>query len=177
LDLYYRLRRVVLHVPPLRTHREDIRLLVEHVRVHANERYRLAVEGVTRRALAVIENSRWPGNVRELEAVLEEAMIFRGQGLLRPEDLNKSHIRLGRLEPTVVPARDVTSSETLTWSQREALRLVAERRELRRRDFMACCGVSREIARRELSSLVRVGLLRRVGSGRGARYVPVPRDG
>jgi transcriptional regulator with PAS, ATPase and Fis domain len=50
--------------------------------VQANERYGLAVEGMTRQALALLEHSAWPGNVRELEAVLEEAMIFRGQGVL-----------------------------------------------------------------------------------------------
>ncbi|MBM4437422.1 MAG: hypothetical protein FJ029_09345 [Actinobacteria bacterium] len=32
--------------------------------------------------------------------------------------------------------------------------------------------LARELARRELASLVALGLLRRVGQGRGARYVP-----
>lgn len=57
--------------------------------------------------------------------------------------------------------------------QHEALRIVFERHEVRRRDFIARCGISREVARRELASLVRLGLLRRVGFGRGARYVPL----
>jgi DNA-binding NtrC family response regulator len=172
-DLYYRLRRVVLEVLPLRARREDIPLLVEHVRLHANESYGLVVDGVTRQALAVIENSPWPGNVRELEAALEEAMIFRGQGVLQPEDLNLSRVRLGRPQPAVVPAGDVPLPETLTWSQRETLRIVAERSEVRRRDVMARCGISRELARRELCGLVALGMLRRVGHGRGCRYVLV----
>lgn len=141
-----------------------------HIRIHTNERYGLAIEGMTRQALAIIENSPWPGNVRELEAVLEEAVIFQGEGLLRPEGLNLSGVRLGRQQPAVAPASDVPLLETLTWSQREALRIVADRREVRRRDVMARCGISRELARRELAGLVRAGLLRRVGSGRGTRY-------
>ena len=58
-------------------------------------RYGLAIEGVTRHALAVMENQQWRGNVRELEAVLEQAMIFRGVGSLRPEDLDLGRVRLG----------------------------------------------------------------------------------
>jgi DNA-binding NtrC family response regulator len=168
-DLYYRLRRVVLEVPPLRARREDIALLVEHVRVQANERYGLAVGGMTRQALAMIEHAPWPGNVRELEAVLEEAMIFRGQGVLGPEDLNLPRVRPGRPQPAAMPANDLVS-ETLPWPQAEALRIVAERREVRRGDIMARCGISREVARRELAGLVRAGLLRRAGGGRGTRY-------
>ena len=76
-DLYYRLRRVVLDVPPLRARREDFPLLVEHFRVQVNRRYRLSIDGVTRQALKILENYPWGRNVRELEAVLEQAMIFR----------------------------------------------------------------------------------------------------
>jgi predicted HTH transcriptional regulator len=61
----------------------------------------------------------------------------------------------------------------LSWLQHEALRIVSERHEVRRRDIIARCRTSREAARRELAGLVRLGLLRRIGRGRGARYVPL----
>jgi two-component system, NtrC family, response regulator HydG len=68
-DLYYRLRRVVLEVPPLRVRRDDIPLLVEHFRVQFNERYGLSARGATPAALRLLEHHSWRGNVRELEAV------------------------------------------------------------------------------------------------------------
>jgi DNA-binding NtrC family response regulator len=85
-DLYYRLRRVVLTVPPLRERPEDLPFLVEHFRRQVNARHRLAIEGVTPGALRRLATHRWPGNVRELEAVLEEAMILKARGWLRPEN-------------------------------------------------------------------------------------------
>jgi len=139
-----------------------------------NQRYGLAIEGVTRQALAIMENQQWRGNVLELEAVLEQAMILRGGGSLRPEDLDLGRARLGPLSD--VRVSDVPSPRSLTWSQSEALRIVSERREVRRRDFMARCGISQELARRELVGLVALGLLRRVGHGRGSRYLPWSAD-
>jgi DeoR/GlpR family transcriptional regulator of sugar metabolism len=59
------------------------------------------------------------------------------------------------------------------WLQHEALRIVSERREVRRRDIIARCRISREVARRELAGLVRLGFLRRIGLGRGASYDPL----
>jgi transcriptional regulator with GAF, ATPase, and Fis domain len=53
-DLYYRLRRVVLAVPPLRERREDIPLLTEHVRRQTNGRYGLSITGVTNAALELL---------------------------------------------------------------------------------------------------------------------------
>lgn len=59
------------------------------------------------------------------------------------------------------------------WLQHEVLRIAAERREVRRRDVVARCSVSHEVARRALVGLVQLRLLRRVGLGRAARYVPL----
>jgi hypothetical protein len=86
-DLFYRLRRVVLTVPHLRERPEDLPLLIEHFRRQVNARHRLAIEGLTSTALQRLAAYRWPGNVRELQALLEEAMILKGRGWLRPESL------------------------------------------------------------------------------------------
>jgi DNA-binding NtrC family response regulator len=91
-DLYYRLRRVVLTVPPLRARLNDLPLLVEHVCRQVNARHGLGIEGVKEGAIARLAGYPWPGNVRELEAVLEEAMLLRGRGLLRVEDVAVPHM-------------------------------------------------------------------------------------
>jgi DNA-binding NtrC family response regulator len=87
-DLFYRLREVVIEVPPLRARLEDLPLLVEHLRVTLNAQRGLAVDGVRLATLARLAAEPWPGNVRQLRAVLAEAMAARQRGWLEPEDLS-----------------------------------------------------------------------------------------
>jgi DNA-binding NtrC family response regulator len=134
------------------------------------------VRGVTRRGLRRLQQHPWRGNVRELEAVLEQAMIFRGSDRLTPEDLDLVVGRPTRVMENQAPfGRQAVAVATaaLGWLQHEVLRIAAEHREVRRRDVVARCRVSHEVARRALAGLVNLRLLRRVGLGRAARYVPL----
>jgi DNA-binding NtrC family response regulator len=174
-DLYYRLGDLAFEVPPLRARREDIPLLAEQIRVDTNARRGLAIEGITREALALMEGLPWRGNVRELETVIRRAMVLKGKGWVTPRDLHFGPIRFVEVAAAgsrSVDAREAQTPVEFTWLQREALSLAAERREVRRAELVARCGISREVARRELAGLVRAGLLRRIGTGRGVRYAP-----
>ncbi|MEZ4279315.1 MAG: sigma-54 dependent transcriptional regulator [Myxococcota bacterium] len=75
-DLFYRLNVVRLEVPPLRTRRKDIPLLVDHFL----GRFRVALAKNVRRvsdpALELLVAYDWPGNVRELENLIERAVIL-----------------------------------------------------------------------------------------------------
>lgn len=72
-DLYYRLNVVVLRAPPLREHREDVPLLIEHIMsCRPEERH---VE-LTQDAIREIANNRFPGNVRQLENIVDRLCIF-----------------------------------------------------------------------------------------------------
>ena len=138
------------------------------------DRYGLAIRGATREALRLLTQQPWRGNVRELEAVLEQAMIFTRGDWIAPEALDlltpgSSDAESGSGAARHGPADRRTA---LSWLQHEALRIATERREIRRREFIARCRISREVARRELAGLVRLGLLRMIGRGRGSRYVP-----
>ncbi|MEW5321999.1 sigma-54-dependent Fis family transcriptional regulator [Geobacillus thermoleovorans] len=75
-DLYYRLNRMPIYIPPLRARKEDIPALCRHLIQKLNQDYGRNVEGVTDEAMARLLAYDWPGNVRELENVLGRAMIF-----------------------------------------------------------------------------------------------------
>jgi DNA-binding NtrC family response regulator len=74
-DLFYRLRGVTVHVPPLRERPDDIAELAHHFLFLFNQELGLNIQGFDPETLAYLRQHRWPGNVRELQAVLKEAML------------------------------------------------------------------------------------------------------
>jgi two-component system response regulator AtoC len=75
-DLFYRLKVINIHIPPLREHPEDIPGLAGHFIKTNNPKMGLNIENMTPGALELLKNYSWPGNIRELRNVIERAMIF-----------------------------------------------------------------------------------------------------
>jgi two-component system response regulator AtoC len=75
-DLYYRLKVVDLHLPPLKDRKEDIPELVGLFIRQNNQRLGINIEDVTPKAMEALVNHTWPGNIRELRNVIERAMLF-----------------------------------------------------------------------------------------------------
>ena len=85
-DLYYRLRGVMVEVPPLRRRLSDLPDLCAYLlRRIARERDE-PVKEISEEALSLLGGHRWPGNVRELENVLRSATLFSEHAALLPED-------------------------------------------------------------------------------------------
>jgi DNA-binding NtrC family response regulator len=82
-DLFYRLDVVNMHLPPLRTRREDIPLLIQRF-LNRSER----PVSVREDALALLLGHAWPGNVRELENVITRAIVLAPGGVITPESIH-----------------------------------------------------------------------------------------
>src|ERR1700691_2867436 len=81
-DLYFRLNVFHILLPPLRDHKEDIPLLVEHILRDINVKHGRHVRGVNPEVLDLFASYSWPGNVRELRNVLERAAIVSDRDLI-----------------------------------------------------------------------------------------------
>jgi two-component system response regulator AtoC len=75
-DLYYRLKVVDLHLPPLRERKQDIPDLVGFFIRLNNARLGMNITDITPRALEMLVSYPWPGNIRELANAIERAMLF-----------------------------------------------------------------------------------------------------
>ncbi|MCK4495999.1 MAG: sigma-54-dependent Fis family transcriptional regulator, partial [Candidatus Aminicenantes bacterium] len=65
-DLFHRLNKVEIHLPPLRKRPEDIPLLARHFLNHYSKKFSKKIEGVSQEAQKIFLRYEWPGNVREL---------------------------------------------------------------------------------------------------------------
>ncbi len=86
-DLFYRLNVISIDLPPLRSRREDIPLLVNRFLDHFSRENDLEARKLTADAMRALVDYDWPGNVRELENIVERGVVLSstpiiGSGLL-----------------------------------------------------------------------------------------------
>ncbi|MHC4528340.1 MAG: sigma-54 interaction domain-containing protein, partial [Planctomycetota bacterium] len=86
-DLYYRLNVVGIHLPPLCERKEDIPLLVEHFMKKYNAEMGKQCIGVSDDVMRMLVNHDWKGNIRELQNVIERAVIFAEDDIIRASDI------------------------------------------------------------------------------------------
>ncbi|MEQ9400375.1 MAG: sigma 54-interacting transcriptional regulator [Longimicrobiales bacterium] len=166
-DLYYRLRVVPLHIPPLRERREDVELLIRHFldRIGRARGRALRLAPSASRALLTHD---WPGNVRELQSALEYAMaVCEGQTIHLsdlPRELAEAPSDGGPVgdatwpTPAPTPGRPATSLEprpTVPQVRTDRDRIVdaLQRTGYRREAAAALLGVSRTTLWRRMKAL------------------------
>jgi len=74
-DLFYRLNVFPIEIPPLRSRREDIPLLVEYFIHRFARQAGKSFKGTDKKSLELLQSYPWPGNIRELQNVIERSVI------------------------------------------------------------------------------------------------------
>ena len=116
-DLYYRIKVIVLKLPPLRERTEDVPELAEYFRELANERNDRAVVGFSPETMQQLQAYRWPGNVRELQNVVEHVVVLANNEVVEFSDLPEE-ISGERGPQDVV---NITVGTTLAETERELI--------------------------------------------------------
>jgi two-component system response regulator AtoC len=86
-DLYYRLKVVEIHLPPLCKRKEDIPELVGYLLQKINRELRRNVRKVPPDVMKLLTDMPWKGNVRELENALTRAVILAKGDVILKENL------------------------------------------------------------------------------------------
>ena len=109
-DLFFRLRVVEIHLPPLRSRAGDIPLLAQNfLREFARENNKRVTE-FTAEAAALLLNHSWPGNVRELRTAIEHAVVLSRGEKVTARDL-PPWVRAGAEAAAADPARMLAKND------------------------------------------------------------------
>ncbi|MCP4713874.1 MAG: sigma-54-dependent Fis family transcriptional regulator, partial [Deltaproteobacteria bacterium] len=130
-DLYYRLKVVEVHLPPLRRRRDDIPLLTAHFFALFKDRFKKPIQSTTDEVHRMFLHYPWPGNIRELEHALEHAFILCNTTTIAKEHLPAeitSHTELtpgpAAAKPGISPANVMTALTRTGWNKARAARLL-----------------------------------------------------
>jgi DNA-binding NtrC family response regulator len=86
-DLFFRLRIITVHVPPLRARGNDVLLLAQHFLEVLGKRYGKRDLVFSADAKRVLTDDDWPGNVRELRNLLEETVLLARSNAIEADQL------------------------------------------------------------------------------------------
>ena len=86
-DLYYRLKIMSIALPPLRTHKEDIRELAEYFFASYNRQLGIRVSHIAPSVFEKLASYAWPGNVRELANTINRSLILCKGEVLTADDI------------------------------------------------------------------------------------------
>ena len=151
-DLLYRLKVMVIKLPPLREHPEDILPLAKLFLEENNREFNKNIQGISTEAQRMLIQYPWPGNVRELRNVLERSTILCNQQEIRPEFLH-----LEPHEPITVPTVAAPpamqaggDSETLAEIERQHILHVLEKNNNNKSRAARVLKISRSTLREKL---------------------------
>jgi DNA-binding NtrC family response regulator len=114
-DLYYRLKVIPIHIPPLRERKEDIYLLLRHFINQYNKQFNKEFMEIADDAYEAILEYPWPGNIRELKNMIERIVLLEDDETLKlghlPPSVKEGSISLS--EPSIVRRLEAAFSRPL----------------------------------------------------------------
>lgn len=181
-DLFYRLAKLQIRIPPLADRTEDILPLVEHFLRRIFHQQEIEIEN---KLIENLQRNPWPGNVRELENEVERIVLLAGNSKILTADLFSPDATDGTDRPTSktndlaaieielpdpatgspVPAEPAQSPLNYRGSRRQKLReLFDARGRLTRAEIIKIVGCAPNTATDDLRALMQEGYIRRINT-------------
>jgi DNA-binding NtrC family response regulator len=82
-DLYFRLKTIMIRIPPLRERKDDIPMLAEYFMMTYADKNNLAYKPITPQAMSLISDATWEGNVRELKNFIQSVFVLEDDKMIQ----------------------------------------------------------------------------------------------
>ncbi|MBD3867389.1 MAG: sigma-54-dependent Fis family transcriptional regulator [Acidobacteria bacterium] len=150
-DLYYRLAVVAIEIPPLRSRRGDIPLLVEHFAARYDDGAG-AAKPFSGEAMDLLMRYDYPGNVRELENIVQRALVLARTESVTRYDLPPA-VQEGFREQAGPASDPLSLPARVNALKREMIENALEAEEGNQTRAAARLGISERALRYKLSKL------------------------
>jgi len=140
-DLYYRLNVVMLEIPPLRSRRDDIPLLIQFHLRQLEKETGIPVDGVEPEVAEILQQYDWPGNVRELRNVLEQAVYVKAGSTISRNDISGSLVKRNSMTTSQKSSRSLKFITQL--AEEEAIRTAIREEKGDKQAAAARLGISK----------------------------------
>ncbi|NKB71550.1 MAG: response regulator [Candidatus Latescibacteria bacterium] len=172
-DLFYRLARFQVDVPPLRRRPEDIPLLTEHFLQLFAQEMRRPMPTLSAAALTSLRQYDFPGNVRELKNMMEYALIKSDGLIVEPDHLHFAGVPAAATDEipasATPPAGD--SEAPLSPDEDQILDHLTRHGRINNADCRDLLGINRRRATYLLDKLQARGRLQRLGANKHIYYI------
>jgi two-component system response regulator HydG len=86
-DFYYRINTIIIEIPPLREHKEDIYSLASNFIAISSKQMKKEIHTVEPEVWEYLKQYDYPGNVREFKNIIDRLVVFSENGVISKDDL------------------------------------------------------------------------------------------
>jgi DNA-binding NtrC family response regulator len=92
-DLYYRLKVILIDLPPLRERQEDmLAIALDYLKRSCSEK-NIPLKTLSPETILLLQKAPWRGNVRELQNVLERVVVLSDDNVITPSSLPEDFLK------------------------------------------------------------------------------------
>ncbi len=140
-DLYFRLKQLVFHLPPLVERPRDVVPLAQGILEETSRDFNTPVHWVEPRMLEVLRSHRWPGNIRELRNEMRRTVMFCRDGIIRADSLSPGLAQLDTQNQPAAASPNLSSQ--LAQTEREKIEQMLRLHNFNRTAAAKALGISR----------------------------------
>ncbi|MBT8373929.1 MAG: sigma 54-interacting transcriptional regulator, partial [Deltaproteobacteria bacterium] len=147
-DLFYRLRVMPIHIPPLRKRRSDIIPIARHLLKNLAQEATMSGIRMDKTTADVLRKSDWPGNVRELSNVLERALSSMDGDVVEIKDLP---FYLTRDRQESITTNQTSIKEAQAQAEKEAILRALEETKYNKAKAAGLLGIHRTLLYKKMN--------------------------
>lgn len=142
-DLFYRLKGILVNLPPLRARIDDLALLVRYFIGVSSRALAKNIQDLDDRATALFMDFHWPGNIRELRNTIHYACALCPSDIIQTEHLPPEFLSAASGKVVEAEKAAMGQSSGDTGSEKESIIALLEKTDWNKAKTARLLGVSR----------------------------------